>query len=482
MPLVRTPTRRVVVLLACVLGLENADAAAVGAAAPQLESALHISNTQLGLLAAISTFVGALVTIPMGALTDRVKRTQLLAVTVVAWGLAMAAGATAQSYEWLLLSRLGLGAVIAAAGPMVASLTGDFFAPGERGRIYGYILSGELLGGGVGFAVSGTVASALSWRAAFVVLAVPALILAYAIRRALPEPPRRARPESPRHARPERPRRARPERRGRAAGRDSGGDGETARPAVRSRPDPSQVLTADAQAMPIGRAVRYVLSIATNRWLIAASVVGYFFLAGLRTFALVFVRGQFALSQSAATVVLFTSGLGALAGVLLAGRLADRLIRAGRVDARLLVAAASYILAAVVLVPAMLITSLALAVPLLMLGAATLAAPNPPLDAARLDIMPARLWGRAEGVRSLLRQVAQAAAPILFGLVADLLASGTAGTLGTARRISPGATQGLQYSFLIMLVPLATGGACLLTARRTYPTDMATALASERQT
>jgi MFS family permease len=83
---------------------------------------------------------------------------------VALWGVAMAASATAQDYSWLLQCRLGLGAVSAAAGPTIASLTGDFFAAAERAKIYSYILSGELLGAGVGFVVSGSVAGALSWR------------------------------------------------------------------------------------------------------------------------------------------------------------------------------------------------------------------------------------------------------------------------------------------------------------------------------
>ena len=76
----------------------------------------------------------------------------------------------------------------AAAGPLVASLVGDYFPAAERGRIYGFILAGELLGAGFGFAVTGDIAT-LSWRAAFVVLAVPALVLAWFVLQ-LPEPPR----------------------------------------------------------------------------------------------------------------------------------------------------------------------------------------------------------------------------------------------------------------------------------------------------
>ena len=78
--------------------------------------------------------------------------------------------------------------VTAAAGPIVASLVGDYFEGSERGRIYSYILTGELLGAGLGFAVTGDIA-ALSWRASFVLLALPAFVLAWFVLR-LPEPDR----------------------------------------------------------------------------------------------------------------------------------------------------------------------------------------------------------------------------------------------------------------------------------------------------
>ena len=65
------------------------------------------------------------------------------------------------NFNELLLSRLFLGIVTAAAGPLVASLVGDYFPAAERGRIYGYILAGELLGAGFGFAVTGDIATHL---------------------------------------------------------------------------------------------------------------------------------------------------------------------------------------------------------------------------------------------------------------------------------------------------------------------------------
>lgn len=122
---------------------------------------------------------------------------------------------------------------------------------------------------------------------------------------------------------------------------------------------------------------------------------------------------------------------------------------------------------------------LLLSVPLLVLAGASLAAPNPPLDAARLDIMPSLLWGRAEGVRTLLRQTAQGAAPLLFGLVADAF-SGAHVLVSSDQKISFLATRGLQYAFLLMLCPLLLNGVILLIARRCYPSDVVTAIESER--
>src|SRR5438128_6934607 len=179
---------RVILLLAAVLGLSSADAATVGAAATQLRHALHIGNTDIGLLVTVTSLIAAVASLPFGVLADRVRRTWTLGAAIVLWGAAMIWSATVGSFGELLLARVFLGGVTAAAGPLVASLVGDYFPSAERGRIYGYILAGELAGAGVGFAVTGDIAT-LSWRAAFVILALPAFPPAWLIFR-LPEPER----------------------------------------------------------------------------------------------------------------------------------------------------------------------------------------------------------------------------------------------------------------------------------------------------
>jgi hypothetical protein len=147
------------------------------------------------------------------------------------------------------------------------------------------------------------------------------------------------------------------------------------------------------------------------------------------------------------------------------------------------VPAICYLAATALLIPGILGSRLTPALWFDVGGAALLSAANPPLDAARLDIMPAGLWGRAESTRTFLRSLAQALAPLLFGALADLIAgiAPEQAPIGThPGGISPSTATGLKFSFLIMLVSLGAAGVFLGRARRTYPTDVATAAASHQ--
>src|SRR5262249_30396038 len=90
----RAQRTRVVVLLASVLALGSADASTVGASATQLRHALHINNTDIGLLVSVSSLVAAAASVPFGVLADRVNRTRTLGIAIVLWGVAMIWSAT----------------------------------------------------------------------------------------------------------------------------------------------------------------------------------------------------------------------------------------------------------------------------------------------------------------------------------------------------------------------------------------------------
>ena len=113
-------------------------------------------------------------------------------------------------------------------------------------------------------------------------------------------------------------------------------------------------------------------------------------------------------------------------------------------------------------------------------GMALISAANPPLDAARLDIMPAGLWGRAESTRTVARSLIQAVAPLAFGGLTDLIAgiAPQQSPVGThPGPVSESTATGLKFTFLVMLAILAAAGVLLARARRTYPEDVVTAAA-----
>jgi MFS family permease len=443
---------RVIVLLASVLALSSADATTVGAAATPLRHALGISNTDIGLLVTVTSLVAALASLPFGVLADRLRRTSTLGIVIVLWGGAMIWSATVPSFGQLLLTRVVLGGVTAAAGPFVASLVGDYFPSYERGRIYGYILAGEVVGAGFGFAVTGDIA-ALSWRAAFVILALPAFALAWLVFR-LPEPRRGGRDPlvAPGAASP--------------ALDATGGDDQVtdAQRLARERgiePDPELSHPSDPKRIGLIAATRYVLSIRTNVVLILASAGGYFFLAGIQTFGVEFVTRQYGINQALGTLVLLVVGAGGVAGVLAGGALGDRLLRRGVLSGRILVSVVAAAAAVILFVPAIFTRKATMALPYITLAALALSAQNPPLDAARLDIMIPALWGRAEGIRTFLRTLGQAIAPVVFGGISDYVFGG-----GRA---------GLQWTFALMLLPLAGSVYFLYKGLATYPRDVATA-------
>ena len=480
---------RVIILFGGVLALNGADTATVGAVAPQLESALHIGNTKIGLLSAVTLLVGAVFTIPVGLLVDRIKRMPMLAFSIVLWSIASLLSAFAGSYSSLLLTRVVLGAVVATAGPAIASLTGDYFPARERGQVYAYILGGEIAGTAFGFIISSTVASLISWRASFFLLAIPGFFLARELYRTVPEPLRggQSRLEPgvvDLHL-------AAAKAKSRVKVQDDSDEPITAaedpvREAARRqgvKPDPKLVLERDPRDLNLVEAVRYILSIPTNILLIVSSSLGYFFFSGLTTFALLFVRGHYHVNQATAELVLGLLVGGALIGTLVGGRITDKLVHQGSLKARIWVPAICYLGAAALLVPGFFASQLTPALWFDVAGAGLLSAANPPLDAARLDIMPAGLWGRAESTRTVLRSLAQALAPLVFGGLADLIAgiAPQQAPVGTHPGIiSPGEARGLEISFLLLLGTLAAAGIFLLRARETYPRDVATAAASNQ--
>lgn len=139
---------------------------------------------------------------------------------IVAWSLLTAASGTAWNYVSLLLMRVGVGVGEASYAPAANSTIADLYPAGKRARAFGLFQLGLPVGLVLAYFSVGAIAEAFgTWRAPFVLAAIPGLLIAAGF--FLVREPAAARPNWRRGPRPRRhplPRRRRCRSTGRSAG------------------------------------------------------------------------------------------------------------------------------------------------------------------------------------------------------------------------------------------------------------------------
>src|SRR5262245_19557109 len=86
-----------------------------------------LDDTALGTLGTAFTLLYAVVGLPLGWLTDKMRRTWILSVGVFLWTVLTATSGLAKNYCQLFAMRLGVGVGEASCAPASASLIGDLF-------------------------------------------------------------------------------------------------------------------------------------------------------------------------------------------------------------------------------------------------------------------------------------------------------------------------------------------------------------------
>src|SRR6185437_4160766 len=205
----------------------------------------------------------------------------------------------------------------------------------------------------------------------------------------------------------------------------------------------------------------------TYTLLIVASALVYYFFAGARSFSMIYLSPHYHLSRGAVSALVFVLGIGALIGVVGGGRLAERWLRRGRLDIRIVLPAVALLVCVPLLGFGVWTRTAWVGIPLLAAAACLISAAVPPIDAARLDIVHPRMWGRGEAGRMAIRSVFEGGAPLLFGAMSGWLGGGE---------------RGLMWTFLIMLLPMLIASGLGWWARDTYLRDVATAAESSEAT
>lgn len=191
-------------LVSSAQGLSLLDRQILSILAPAIREDLGIGDAELGLLyGTLFALFYALFSLPLGRLVDGWIRTRLLSICILAWSVFAGLSAFAQSFALLAVSRLGVGVGEAAAQPAANSIIFDTFPRERRGTAMAAMGIATALGLGLSMTLGGVVAGwwderypegALGfsgWQFAFLVAALPGLLLAWAIYR-LREPQRGA--------------------------------------------------------------------------------------------------------------------------------------------------------------------------------------------------------------------------------------------------------------------------------------------------
>ena len=128
--------------------------------------------------------------IPLSWLCDRTNRRNLLAASVAAWSLMTALTGYTRGYFDLLLARIGVGVGEAGGTPACNSIIADYFPADRRSMAMTVFALGAPIGAWLGSDIAGLVSTQHGWRAAFLVLGIPGIILALIIMVTIKEPVR----------------------------------------------------------------------------------------------------------------------------------------------------------------------------------------------------------------------------------------------------------------------------------------------------
>src|SRR4051812_45816455 len=158
---------------------------------PDLSRKLGASPTMIGFLFASFGVTLLIVSVPMGAVSDRIGRKGPLVGGLAALAAASLLFAFADTLPWLFAARLVQGAADAVTWVVGFALVADLYEANERGRITGIVMMGTSFAVMIGPTIGGWLYELGGIRTPFVAVAVMAAV-AVALFLWIDIPPQRA--------------------------------------------------------------------------------------------------------------------------------------------------------------------------------------------------------------------------------------------------------------------------------------------------
>jgi MFS family permease len=181
------------VLLVLLIGyvFNVADRGVYGVVLESIKTEISASDFLMGLIGGLAFSVcHSVATIPIARLADRWSRVNVLSIAVVVWSVATASCGLAWSYLSLFFGRAFTAVGEAGGTPPSHALIADYFPPSKRATALAVYAMAVPIGAAVGNYGSGWFNEWYGWRATFLLLGAPGLVIALLIWLTVKEPPR----------------------------------------------------------------------------------------------------------------------------------------------------------------------------------------------------------------------------------------------------------------------------------------------------
>ncbi|MCS7175010.1 MFS transporter [Pseudothermotoga sp.] len=172
--------------------LLNADQMVMSPNIGAIEKDFNVDDAQIGLVGAVFTVVGAVVSLAWGYFADKYSRKRLLIYSILVGEIPCFMTAFSTSFSQLFFWRVLTGIGVGASFPIVFSLIGDMFDEVNRAKVAALMGAAISVGNILGMIVGGFVGPSFGWRLPFVLVSLPNVVLAFIALFVIKEPPRGA--------------------------------------------------------------------------------------------------------------------------------------------------------------------------------------------------------------------------------------------------------------------------------------------------
>jgi MFS family permease len=152
---------------------------------------MHLDDAGVAILTGwpLAIFYGTF-GIAISWLADRSNRRNILAISLIIWSAFTAVCGVTRTYWEFLFARVGVAVGEAGGTPPSTAIVADYFPPDRRPMAMGVLALGAPIGAFLGANFAGYIAHAYTWRAAFIALGVPGLVMGAIVYLTVREPVR----------------------------------------------------------------------------------------------------------------------------------------------------------------------------------------------------------------------------------------------------------------------------------------------------